>query len=77
MKCRKMCVCVCVCDVDRRTPHIYESNLFDQSFYISPVLQNRNFDLIFLSCHMLIIHTFGQLNSLILHQYRNVLTVVT
>jgi hypothetical protein len=47
-----VCVLIClffVCVVERQTPPIFESNMFDQSFHISAVFQNRTFDLF--ACH--------------------------
>jgi hypothetical protein len=80
MKCRNVCVfCLLVlfvCDLERQTPPIFESNMFDQSFQISAVFQSRTFDLFCLSCNKGIICMCSLLKSLIRHQFQNILTVV-
>ena len=53
------------------------SNVFDQSFHISAVFQNRHFDLFCLPCCIVIIYVCIELQTLTQQQFRNVLTVVT
>jgi hypothetical protein len=50
--------------------------LFDQAFDIAIVFQNEFFDYFGLSCHVLIIYTCTELQSLTGHIFQNVLTVV-
>jgi hypothetical protein len=57
MKCRNTCEFLFVlCDVERQTPHIFESNMFDHPLNNSAVFQNLTFDLFayYSSCELFI-----------------------